>query len=159
MQYKTGLVIGRFQPFHLGHKYLAEKALELCESIIIGIGSSNIKDKKNPYDVRKRKKFLQEFIKREGIEKRVLKLVEIPDDPDDDVWMMTVSKNVGSFDISIGDNDWVNGIFEKAGIPVVKIGFFNRDELEGTKIRGLIKDKKKWEKRVPSYLVSIIEST
>jgi nicotinamide mononucleotide adenylyltransferase len=68
-------------------------------------------------------------------------------------------KKTGKIDISIGDNDWVNGIFEKAGISVKRIGFHKREELEGTKIRGLIRDKKKWEKRVPEYLISLIDNS
>ena len=38
--YKYGLVVGRFQIFHQGHRDLISKALELCEKVIIYIGSS-----------------------------------------------------------------------------------------------------------------------
>lgn len=158
-KHKTGLVIGRFQPFHLGHKYLIEKALEDCEKIIIGIGSSNVTDDANPYSYRKRKKFLEEFIKQEEIEERVAKIISIKDVPDDDKWLTMLLRKTGKIDVSIGDNEWVNGIFEKAEISVKKIGFYNREELEGTKIRELIRDKKKWEKRVPECLVPLIDAS
>ena len=46
MKYKVGFVLGRFQPFHRGHQYLIEKALEQCESVIVGVGSVNVEDEK-----------------------------------------------------------------------------------------------------------------
>jgi bifunctional NMN adenylyltransferase/nudix hydrolase len=35
-----GVLIGRFQPFHQGHLYLAVKALDQCDQLIIAIGSA-----------------------------------------------------------------------------------------------------------------------
>lgn len=39
-QYKIGVVIGRFQPFHNGHECVLEQALELCEQVVVVIGSA-----------------------------------------------------------------------------------------------------------------------
>jgi nicotinamide-nucleotide adenylyltransferase len=150
-----GLVIGRFQPFHLGHKYLIEEALKVCDKIIIGIGSSNVSDKSNPYSFEQRERFLREFVNNEKLDNKVLNIVPIVDDPDDNVWFEILIKNTGKFDVGVGDNDWVNGILEENKIPVVRVGFYDRKKLEGTEIRKLMKgNKKKWEDRVPSYLVS-----
>ncbi len=128
--------------------------MKVCENLIIGIGSSNITDDQNPYSYEKRENFFEAFIKDSGIENRVVKIIPIEDDPDDDVWLSKLIESTGKFDVSIGDNEWVNGIFEKAKLPVVRIGHFEREKLEGTVIRKLIKEKKKWKDRVPSYLVS-----
>ena len=157
--YKVGLVIGRFQPFHNGHKYLIEKSLKLCDQIIIGIGSSNKKDRDNPWNARRRKKFLEEFFKKSGYENRVLKIVKVPDHPDDDIWLEKLFKKTGTFDVTIGNNEWNNGIIERHGIPAVKIGFENRDKWEGTKIRNLIENQMKWDDRVPDYLVKLIRTS
>jgi cytidyltransferase-like protein len=45
----TALMIGRFQPFHAGHKALFEKALEKHGQVCIAIRDMK-KDEKNPYD-------------------------------------------------------------------------------------------------------------
>ena len=37
----NGLLIGRFQPFHLGHLEAVNFALSKVEQLYIGIGSSN----------------------------------------------------------------------------------------------------------------------
>ena len=39
--FKKGMVLGRFQGFHLGHQAVIDKALETCESVLIFIGSSD----------------------------------------------------------------------------------------------------------------------
>ncbi|MFI5265494.1 MAG: adenylyltransferase/cytidyltransferase family protein [Candidatus Levyibacteriota bacterium] len=156
-KYKTGLVIGRFQPFHLGHKYVIEEALRLCDKIYIGIGSAQIFDEKNPYSTEKRKKFLEIFLSKEKMQDRVLDILAIEDFPDDDVWFERLNPRIPGTQVLIGDNEWVNGIFERHGIPAVRIGYFKRDILEGTKIRTNMKEKKQWKSRVPKYLVSHIE--
>jgi cytidyltransferase-like protein len=55
-KYKVALFIGRFQPFHKGHLYSLEKCLEIAESVIVGVGSSQDSGTENnpwSYDVRK----------------------------------------------------------------------------------------------------------
>ena len=37
---KSGLMVGRFQPFHNGHLNLAYQILDDCEEMIIAIGSA-----------------------------------------------------------------------------------------------------------------------
>lgn len=157
-KYKTGLVIGRFQPFHLGHQYLIEQALKHADTIIIGVGSSNIEDENNPYNVGQREEFVKEFLKQEGLEARVLKIVYIPDVPDDAEWFKIAEKLTGPVDVVVGDNSWVNGIYESQKIPVVEIGHHKRHILEGKKIRHQMKKKLAWKNRVPKYLHKLIEN-
>ena len=38
--FKVGLIIGRFQPFHKGHEYLVNLASSLCETIVVAITSA-----------------------------------------------------------------------------------------------------------------------
>jgi len=155
-KYNIGLVIGRFQPFHLGHKYLIEETLIHCEKIVIGIGSANKKSKKNPWSASKRRKILQEFIKQKGYESRVFKIINLNDNPDDDVWFQNLIKKTGPFDVTLGNNAWNNGIIERHGISVVTIGFYKREILEGKIIRDLIAKNKNWQDRVPQYLIKFL---
>ena len=45
-KYKLGMYLGRFQPFHNGHKSIVDKMLEECEEVLVVIGSA---DKEDPY--------------------------------------------------------------------------------------------------------------
>lgn len=157
MKYKVGLVIGRFQPFHLGHQYLIEKALTLCDKIIIGIGSAQVIDVDNPFDLQTREFFVKEFISRSKIQDRVSSIIFIEDTENDDVWIEQVLSQTGKIDVEIGDNDWTNGIFEKRGIPVVKVGHLKREILQGIKIRENMDKNLEWKTRVPEYLIAEIE--
>lgn len=156
-KFRTGLVIGRFQPFHKGHEYLFKEAFKLCDQLIVGIGSANKSNDDNPWKASKRKRFIQKFLQENGYESRVKKIVFLYDNPDDDVWFENLYKKTGHFDVTIGNNDWNNGIIERHGIPAIKHGFAKRHIWEGIKIRGLMREHKKWEDRVPEYLVPSID--
>ena len=48
--YDVGLVVGRFQHFHIGHKSLVETAFKLCDRVLILVGSAQeYGTLRNPY--------------------------------------------------------------------------------------------------------------
>lgn len=54
-QYNTAVFIGRFQPFHVGHKQVVQQALKLAHQLIIVVGSSNApRTSKNPFTFEER---------------------------------------------------------------------------------------------------------
>ena len=158
MKKKTGVVIGRFQPFHYGHAWLINKALTEFEDVVILIGSTNVEDENNPWSYKSRKKMLEEFIRRNKIEKKVLKLDKIEDVPDDNKWLEVALQKIKTENFTvIGDNEWVNGIFESKGYKILRIGFFQRELYEGLKIRKLYNANENWQERIPKYIVKLLE--
>lgn len=155
---KIALVVGRFQPFHKGHIYLINKALEVADKVIIAIGSSNKSGGDNPLSYKTRAKMLKKVISEEGLEDKVLKIVPSPDHPSDDVWFNLLFKKTGPFDVKIGrHNDTTNIAIEKAGYKILKIPYFKRNLYQGVFIRRLFKKGGNWKTRVPSYLVNFIK--
>ncbi len=152
-----GLVIGRFQPFHNGHAYLIQQALVYCDAIVIGIGSSNKKNEENPLRFRIRKKILLQFLGAENLQSKIVKVISIPDVPDDDEWLRLTTKKSGPIDVVIGNNDWVNGIFSRHNTRVIEIPYYKRHLLEGKKIRERMREGEIWETRVPKYLRQTIK--
>jgi len=55
---KTGLFVGRFQPFHDGHRKCIEAILETCERCIVMMRETE-KTEKNPFDFEKRKAMIR----------------------------------------------------------------------------------------------------
>lgn len=54
-QYRYLVFIGRFQPFHFGHKAVIEQALECADEVIMLIGSANLpRSLRNPFSVTER---------------------------------------------------------------------------------------------------------
>lgn len=59
--FNTIVYIGRFQPFHNGHKAVIDKALELAQSVIVLIGSANEpRTIKNPFTWQERAWMIRE---------------------------------------------------------------------------------------------------
>ena len=44
MTYPTGLIVGRFDPPHLGHSYMIESAAARCEQLVVFVNSSPVRD-------------------------------------------------------------------------------------------------------------------
>tara|TARA_Y100000768_G_scaffold384357_1_gene368233 strand:+ start:599 stop:1534 length:936 start_codon:yes stop_codon:yes gene_type:complete len=57
---KTALIIGRWQPWHKGHRELFKKALEKAERVAIGVRHTFATDKKNPFSFDEVKKFIDD---------------------------------------------------------------------------------------------------
>ncbi|PIU36550.1 hypothetical protein COT02_05500 [Candidatus Roizmanbacteria bacterium CG07_land_8_20_14_0_80_34_15] len=157
MKHKTALIVGRFQPFHKGHLFLIKRALEKADKIVVGIGSANISDVNNPIDFEARKKIIKAVAYKEKFEDRLIKIVPLDDFFNDKKWLTNLKKQVGEFDLALGHNEWTNNILKKAGYKVLKINYYKRGIYEGWRIRKLIKQEKKWQDRVPTYLISNIK--
>lgn len=58
-QYDYLVFIGRFQPFHVGHRYVIEQALARAKQVIILIGSANLpRSLRNPFSVAERQQMI-----------------------------------------------------------------------------------------------------
>lgn len=157
MQYRTALVVGRFQPFHTGHLYLLKKAFSLAEELVIAIGSSNVHNNDNPLTYEQRVQMLKIVLERENLQDRIKKVVPSPDFPDDEQWRNTLLENAGEFQISLGNNDWTNSVLASAGYEVLTVPHLDREIFQGQYIRKLFREHKNWQERVPEYLQEYIQ--
>lgn len=58
-QFRTTLILGRFQPLHIGHQYLINTALSISDSVLVLIGSSQEEStNRNPFSYSLRKEML-----------------------------------------------------------------------------------------------------
>ena len=62
---KTALIIGRWQPWHKGHRALFEAALERAERVAIGVRATFQTDNKNPFTFNEVKQFIDDDLKKE----------------------------------------------------------------------------------------------
>lgn len=158
-KYKVALFIGRFQPFHNGHLYSLKKCFEIADSVFVGIGSSQESGtENNPWDFETRKKMV------ESLRGSSLKVEAIPDDKSDEVWVNGVEQRILNLSyrkeevVVVSNNEWVTGTLGKAGFPIYQTGLFNRDELEGVKIREMMRSGDEgWKLRVPKEIFGQID--
>jgi len=92
----TAFLIGRFQPFHMGHKHLIDFGLEHAERVVVLVGGSNkARSFKNPWTFEERERMIEEAFRhdhnaRDGDISRVY-VEPLPDVPgNDDEWLGNV---------------------------------------------------------------------
>ncbi|OIO22101.1 nicotinamide-nucleotide adenylyltransferase [Candidatus Micrarchaeota archaeon CG11_big_fil_rev_8_21_14_0_20_47_5] len=152
----TGLFIGRFQPFHLGHLNAIKYALSKCSSLIILVGSAQkSRTRENPFTAKERMEMISRTLKAEGLLSRC-KILPITDIECDGNWVSHVVKTAPKFDALYTNNPLAIKLFSSAGFAVKKIPFFSRKSLEATKIRKLMAEGKDWEKLVPKEVAKFI---
>jgi adenylyl-sulfate kinase len=62
---KTALIIGRWQPWHKGHRSLFEAALDRAERVAIGVRHTHATDGKNPFTFKEVKEFIDKDLSEE----------------------------------------------------------------------------------------------
>jgi len=124
MKTKILFIIGRFQPFHLGHLAIIKKYNSLGYFIKIGVGSSQKShEKNNPFTSKEREEMIKTTLKDEKIKK--FKIFHIPDIKEDKKYAKHVEQIVGHFDILFTGNPSVKTVFDKfCSIKGCKIHFY-----------------------------------
>jgi len=144
----NGLLIGRFQPFHLGHLEALQFALSKVDKLWVGLGSSNKPaEKNNPFSAEERKTMILSSI--DNSMKNKISIYFIPDLDNHVKWIEKIDTIVPKFDIVFSNDPLTDHLYSKRTINVIPIPFLNRDKLSGTNIRNLIISDQKWENFVP----------
>jgi len=144
----NGLLIGRFQPFHLGHLDALHFALSKVDKLWIGLGSSNKPiEKNNPFSAEERKQMILDSI--DDSIKNKIEIYFIPDFENHQKWAEHIDTIVPKFDIIFTNDEMTEYLYSKRGKKVSSIPFTKRDILSGTNIRDLIISDQKWEDLVP----------
>jgi len=144
----NGLLIGRFQPFHLGHLEALQFALSIVDKLWVGLGSSNKSiEKNNPFSAEERKEMILSSI--DDSMKNKITIYFIPDVDNHVKWIEKIDTIVPKFDIVFSNDPLTDHLYSKKTVQVISIPFLNRDILSGTNIRNLIISDQEWENFVP----------
>ena len=122
----NGLLIGRFQPFHLGHLDAVLFGLARVDELSICIGSSNKdNEKKNPFSAAERREMILSSIDPSIVNR--IKIFNIPDVDNHEKWTFEIDQIVPKYDI----------VFTNEGVyalrNLLKLNNFSPDELNGIK--------------------------
>ena len=151
---KKGLILGRFQPLHMGHLSLFEAVIDDGNELLICIGSSNEeRTNNNPYTSLERTKMIRNVLSNYNCKYDIF---EIPDINNNDLYVKHLESMVPEFDLVYSGNNLVKMLFENAGYPVIVPDLVNREAWQGASIRQAMKDGDDWEMDVPASVASII---
>jgi nicotinamide-nucleotide adenylyltransferase len=152
-----GLLIGRFQPFHLGHLDAVLFGLSRAENLFICIGSSNkSNERKNPFSAEERREMITLSIE-PSITDRI-KIFDIPDVGDHEKWTFEIDKIVPKYDVIFTNDEFTKTLFGKRKISVISVVLKDREKFSGTNIRNLIIEDKNWRDLVPQGTRNVLDS-
>lgn len=130
------IVLGRFQPFHKGHEFLVNSALELCQQsddeLVIAIGSSSKGwESDNPWTFEERKSMIESWLNSTGKQGEIVGIEDINDPPN---WVAHAAKFHGIGVLVTSDNN-THDLYQQSGFETHLVDLSNRDNLEGWRVR------------------------
>jgi len=150
-----GFLIGRFQPFHLGHLEAVKFALSKVDHLHIGIGSSNKShETRNPFTSDERKNMIQSSLDDEFANR--ISIHFIPDVDDHSKWIRLVDEVVPEYDVIFSNDNFTHELYDKQGKSVISVDLKSRSDLSGTNIRNLILTDQNWKEFVPSGTTDVL---
>ena len=152
-----GLMIGRYQPFHLGHLSLAKQILSECEELVIAIGSPEANFSFNdPFTAGERITMVHETLKKHGLLMSKCYVLSVPNSDNNYTWFERISSMIPKVSTVYSGNQFVKLLLPEkvdVGSPsFVKYKIFN-----GTRIRNLMVRNGKWYDLVPLPVATFIK--
>ena len=153
-----GLMMGRFQPFHLGHLDLVKQILNECDEVIIALTGSQFNYiEKDPFTSGERIEMIHQTLKENNIDLAKCFIVAIENQFNVAIWASYLKSSLPHFDKVYSGNDYVVMLLADSGIPVVSPKFLDRAQYNATKIRKMIANDEDWEKLVPTSVTNTIK--
>lgn len=155
-QMTRGFYIGRFQPYHNGHhRAVTEEIAPQVDELVVAVGSADASHSRHdPFTAGERVMMLTQSLVPLDI---VTYVVPIEDLDRNSVWVSHVRSMCPDFDVAFSNNPLVVQLFEEAGVPVRNVEMYDRERLEGTRIRDLMVSGGDWTARVPDPVEEVIE--
>ena len=151
------LVVGRFQPFHHGHLALVRHAVDRHGHVVVAIGSAEQSHTPaNPFTAGERYEMVREALREAGILERV-SIVAVPDVNRNPLWVAHVKAWCPPFDVVITNNALPTQLFRDAGFAVEAFPLVDRNALEGTHLRDLLRAGGDWRAHVPAAVARVLD--
>jgi nicotinamide-nucleotide adenylyltransferase len=145
-----GVLIGRFQPFHLGHLAVTReiRAARPDDGLVLGIGSAQASYSwTNPFTAGERTEMIEAALEEAAI--RGVSVVPVPDIDRHALWVAHVESLVPRFDRVYTNNPLTRALFERSGYAVTSPTLVERERFEGARVREAIAVDRGWKDLVP----------
>ena len=150
-------MMGRFQPFHLGHLDLVKQILGQCNEVIIAITSSQFNYlEKDPFTAGERIEMIHNSLKESSLDLNRCFVISIENQFNVATWASYLKSALPDFDKVYSGNDYVSMLLADSGIEVVKPQFLDRTQYNATKIRLMIISNENWKDSVPNAVYEFL---
>ncbi len=156
----TGLFVGRFQPFHLGHVGTIKFALGRVDEIIIVIGSAQKSHEfRNPFTAGERIQMIKASLDAdEEIKAKRTLLIPVPDTNIHLLWTHKLDLFVPKYDIVFSNDPLTCLLFRDRGIKAVEPPLYRREELSASEVRSRMATDGDWKRLVTFETAKVIEA-
>ncbi len=146
-----GLMMGRIQPFSLGHLDLARQILEQCDKVIVAITSFRFNYlEKDPFTSGKRTGMIHSSLKEPSIDLDGCFVILVENQSNAATWASCLKSVLPHFDKVYGKSNYVLMLLADSGIAVVRLTFLERNQFGATKTRFMIVADEEWKHSVPN---------
>ena len=181
--YRIGM-IARWKPVHIGQVTVLRALCQQSERVLVGIGSSNRYNARNPFTLEETEDMLRLVLEGEGYssgiargflrreerpprndesekEKTLIEIIPVPDLDDGPRWRVMVKELFGELDLFVTDNPYVTNLMKdiyQLARPVDFIPPGERVRVDGSMARASMARGERWQDWVPARCVEYIES-
>lgn len=153
-----GLLIGRYQPFHLGHLHCIQHVLEKIPEVIIAIGSAQFSHTlHNPFTAGERLTMIRLAMDEAKIDPSKYYIIPIRDLRIHDLWVAHVVSQTPRFEVVYSNEPVTSRLFKEAGFRVEPLPFYDREAYSATEIRERVVREENWDKLVPTSVAAYIK--
>ncbi len=154
---RTGIFVGRFQPFHKGHLEAVRYALGRVDRLVIVIGSAQRNyEPRNPFTLGERIEMIWRVLRAEGLLDRVL-IVPVQDVENHATWVKFVEASVPEFSHVFSNDPLTLELFRAEGYDAAEVPLLNRPLYMATEVRQRMANGGNWEDLVPSPVAEYLK--
>jgi len=151
-------MMGRFQPFHLGHLDLVRQILKDCDEVVITITSSQFNYlEKDPFTAGERIEMIHDSLKESDVDITRCIILALSNQFNIATWSSYLKSMLPHFDKVYSGNDYVKMLLVDSQIEVVKPTFLEKEQYNATKIRSMIISDGDWQNLVPPAVSKFIK--
>lgn len=148
-------MVGRWRPVHRGHQPVLRALCERASQALIGIGSSNRYDLRNPFTLDETRAMIELVLS----DYANYTLIPVPDLDDGPRWRTMVIDLFGPLDLFVTDNPYVTRLLAddyRVVRPVKLVPDDKKIPLDGTMVRRAMARGDGWQELVPTEIAAYL---
>jgi nicotinamide-nucleotide adenylyltransferase len=148
-------MIARWKPVHLGHAAILRALCDQAASVLIGIGSANRYNVRNPFTLAETQHMLQRVLDGQPH----AQIIPVPDLDDGPRWRDQVIDLFGTLDVFVTDNPYVASLLKDTYHlirPVELVPEPDRIAVDGSLVRREMARAGDWQRWVPDAVARYI---